>query len=274
LRLFRAGFPVLVAELPQPLAVRRTVSFAEAVYEGLWTVERVTARRVEKRGEIRRTLEGEEVAVLVDPELDVLRASSGPRLPVRAVVDARLTKLPPAPSSLPAQGRRGGKTDQAPVFIGLGPAFSAGVDCDAVVETMRGHTLGRVYWHGGAMADTNQPEGDPRRVLRAPVRGAIHAQAEIGQRVEAGQILAEVRASGTVRYVTSPFAGVLRGMIRSGLEVSAGLKVGDVDPRNDPSLCYLVSDKSLAVGGGVLEALLTWSRSSDHAKGSGEPVDH
>jgi xanthine dehydrogenase accessory factor len=260
LRLFRAGFAVVMTEIAQPLAVRRTVSFAEAVYEGEWTVEKVRARRADDASELSALLELHVIPVLVDPDLDLLRDPSGLPGGFTAVVDGRLTKKSPEPipnlAPDPAnveQGMRG-----LPALIALGPGSSAGVNCDAVVETMRGHTLGRVYWRGSAMADTNLPEGDPRRVLRAPANGIIHPHSEIGQRVEAGQVLAEVRADESVKFITSPFAGVLRGMIRPGREVTAGLKIGDVDSRNDPSLCYLVSDKSLAVGGGVLEALLAW----------------
>jgi len=265
MRLYRSGFRVLITELPQPLAVRRTVSFAEAVYEGVWDVEKVHARLAENARAVPAILARDEVPVMVDSEAAILREGATIGMEIPTVVDARLTKLPPTrPLSAPrsnstaGSGARGGV---APLVIGLGPGFSAGTNCDAVIETMRGHTLGRTYWQGGAMSDTNQPEGDPRRVLRAPCEGIIRPHAEIGQRVEAGQILAEVRGSqGQVRFVTSPFAGILRGMIRPGLQVRAGLKVGDVDARNDPSLCYLVSDKSLAVGGGVLEAILSWSK--------------
>jgi xanthine dehydrogenase accessory factor len=188
------------------------------------------------------------------------------------VIDGRMTKHP-APGPLPERTLDAANAEVVPLLIGLGPGFSAGVNCHAAVETMRGHTLGRVYWRGSAMADTNLPEGDPRRVLRAPWAGIIHPHAQIGQRVEAGQILAEVLSSdGQVRLVTSPLAGILRGMIHPGLLVTSGLKIGDVDARNDPSLCYLVSDKSLAVGGGVLEAILGWAKfAGQGVKVTGEP---
>jgi xanthine dehydrogenase accessory factor len=265
-RLVHAGFRVIITELPRPLAVRRSVAFAEAVYEGTWTVEKIPARRVQRAAEISSSLESGEVPVLVDPELGILREAMNPGLLFEAMVDGRLTKLPPGTSPPPFGFDGATEREGRPVLIGLGPGFNAGIDCDAVVETMRGHTLGRVYWQGGAITDTNKPEGDPRRVLRAPIGGTLQAHAEIGQRVEAGQILAEVRAAGAARYITSPFTGILRGMIRSGSEVVADLKIGDVDARNDPSVCFLVSDKSLAVGGGVLEAILAWSSPDARAK--------
>jgi xanthine dehydrogenase accessory factor len=123
-----------------------------------------------------------------------------------------------------------------------------------VVETRRSHTLGRVYWNGTTQPDSGQPEGDPRRVLRAPVDGQLIGYAQIGNHLEAGQVVAVISSQYSV---TSPFKGVLRGLIHPGLHVTAGLKIGDVDPRDDPKLCYLVSDKALAIGGGVLEAILS-----------------
>ena len=270
-RLFRAGFRIIVTELPQPLAVRRTVSFAETVYEGAWEVEKIRARRADSESEVPKILGRGEVPVLVDPEAALLKEQANLRLQIGTVVDARMTKRPAA-GPLPRPARNAKNPEVAPLLIGLGPGFNAGANCHAVIETMRGHTLGRVYWQGSAMADTNQPEGDPRRILRAPSAGIVHAHAEIGQRVEGGQVIAEVRSGdGQVRFVTSPLAGILRGMIRPGLLVTLGLKIGDVDARKDPGLCYLVSDKSLAVGGGVLEAILGWSKLvSQEAEVAGE----
>jgi xanthine dehydrogenase accessory factor len=123
-----------------------------------------------------------------------------------------------------------------------------------VIETRRSHTLGRVYWQGPAQADSGQPEGDPRRVLRAPAEGVLSGRIQIGEHVEAGQ---EVAVIGSQHPVVSTIRGILRGLIRDGVYVTEGLKVGDVDPRNDPSACFLVSDKALAIGGGVLDAVLS-----------------
>lgn len=242
LRLHRAGFKVLVSELPQPLAVRRAVSFGEAVYEGQIDVEGVTARLVE-RGQVQATLDAGEIPVIVDPDASILTDLSIP-----IVVDGRLTKHPPTP--LPVD---------VALHIGLGPGFHAGRNCHAAIETRRGHTLGRVYWEGSAQPDSGQPEGDPRRVLRAPIDGKIIAYAQIGDHLEEGALIAEVQSSvGNQKLqVSSPFPGVLRGLIHPGLYVTAGLKIGDVDPRNNRETCFLVSDKALAIGGGVLEAILS-----------------
>jgi xanthine dehydrogenase accessory factor len=136
----------------------------------------------------------------------------------------------------------------------LGPGFLARSNCDAVIETRRSHTLGRVYWEGATQPDSGQPEGDPRRVLRAPVDGSLSARAAIGEHVEVGQVIGFIDGQAPL---LSPLKGVLRGLIREGVQVAQGLKIGDVDPRDDRSACFLVSDKALAIGGGVLEAILT-----------------
>ena len=238
LRLHRAGLKVLISELEQPLAVRRTVSFAEAVYASEVEVEGAKARLV-KREQVQAALDAGEIPVLVDPNATILT-----KLPISIVVDARLTKLPPDP--LPVD---------IPLHIGLGPGFHAGRNCHAVIETRRSHTLGRVYWDGPTQSDSGQPEGDQRRVLRAPVDGIFNSRVQIGEHVETGQIIADVAGEA----IKAPFPGVIRGLLHSGLRVKAGLKIGDVDPRDDHNLCKLVSDKALAIGGGVLEAMLTRS---------------
>jgi xanthine dehydrogenase accessory factor len=244
LRLHRAGIQVVITELAQPLAVRRTVSFGEAVYEGVHTVEGVTARRVE-HGQVRATLEAYEIPVLIDPDAGILLSTF--HFPI--IIDARLLKTPPQPLPI-----------AIPLYIGLGPGFHAGVNCDAVIETRRSHTLGRVYWNGTTQPDSGQPEGDSRRVLRAPANGVLSARAKIGEHVEEGQVIAVISEHLSVDsepyLVVSPMKGVLRGLIRDGIHVTKGLKIGDIDPRDDESACYLVSDKALAIGGAALEAIL------------------
>jgi xanthine dehydrogenase accessory factor len=233
---------VVITELPQPLAVRRAVSFAEAIYEGQHTVEGVTAHRANADG-VQGCLDSRQIPVLVDPDANILVSP----LPFVVVIDARLLKT--APSPLPMN---------VPLHIGLGPGFHAGRDCHAVIETRRSHTLGRVYWRGKTQPDSGQPEGDPRRVLRAASDGIVVGNKQIGDHCDEGEIIASIQANGATRAeVRSPFDGVLRGLIRDGIQVSRGLKIGDVDPRNDRSACFLVSDKSLAIGGGALEAILS-----------------
>jgi len=247
LRLQRAGIKLVITELAQPLAVRRTVAFAETVYEGQHTVEGVTARLVE-REQLPAALEAGEIPVLIDPNADILNGSQFTNYEFLIVIDARLLKTSPNPLPI-----------DVPLHIGLGPGFHAGINCHAVIETRRSHTLGRVYWNGATQPDSGQPEGDPRRVLRAPSDGIFIAHKKIGEHCESGELIAEVESliENRKSQIASPLSGVLRGLIHDGLHVTKGLKIGDVDPRNDASACFLVSDKGLAIGGGVLEALLT-----------------
>ena len=238
LRLHRSGLKVIISELRQPLAVRRAVSFAEAVYEGEAEVEGVKARLV-KGEQIQAALDAGEIPVMVDPEASILMTD----WPIPVVVDARLIKLPPDPLPVPVS-----------LHIGLGPGFHAGQNCHAVIETRRSHTLGRVYWDGSTQPDSGQPDGDPQRVLRAPLDGQLIGYAQIGDHLAEGQLIAMIDEQVSV---TSPFQGVLRGLIHPGLHVTAKLKIGDVDPRDDRQACFLVSDKALAIAGGVLEAILS-----------------
>ncbi|GBD09238.1 hypothetical protein HRbin22_01487 [Candidatus Thermoflexus japonica] len=240
LRLHRAGFRVWVTELPQPLAIRRAVAVASAVYEGAITVEGHTARRVADPSEFPALWERGEIPVLVDPGGESIR-----RLRPEVVVDAIMAKR-----------NTGTSIEDAPVVVALGPGFTAGVDCHAVVETARGHDLGRVYYTGSALPDTGIPGTigghDVLRVLRAPCAGRFRGIRRIGDRVEAGEIVAYVDETP----IRTAIAGVLRGLLFDGLEVTPGMKVGDVDPRAEARHCFTVSDKAWAVGGGVLEAVL------------------
>ncbi len=246
IRLLRAGLRVVITELPQPLCVRRTVSFSEAIYKGQTTVEEFTARRVSDPTDtflILSIFGKNQVPVLIDPECTAAKA-----LHPLVIVDGRMLKQPPTPIGYtPA------------LYIGLGPGFVAGQNCQAVIETRRGHTLGRVYWEGAPEPDSGLPEGDPRRVLRAPADGVILPHVDIGTHVEPGQLIAEIQSSNEAQTfpVHAPFAGIVRGLLPAGLSVTRGLKIGDVDARDDPRLCHLVSEKALAVGGGVLEAILS-----------------
>jgi xanthine dehydrogenase accessory factor len=240
LRLFRAGLNIAITELPQPLAVRRTVSFSEAIYEGETLVEGITAKAVNDPTDtlkILNILSRRHIPVLIDP--DCVSAKS---LYPLVIVDARMTKQPPERLS-----------HKSLLYLGLGPGFAAPINCHAVIETQRGHTLGRVIWEGTSLNDTSKPDGDPHRVLRAPMDGKFTSKAKIGERYELGQTIGAIEG----QEIKAPFTGVLRGLLRPGLNAVKGMKIGDIDPRNDPALCQLVSEKSLAVGGGVLEALLS-----------------
>ena len=238
-RLRMAGFRVVMTELAQPLCVRRQVSFAECIYAGKTTVENVTAVSVSTIAEIESAWMQGAIAVSVDPECNLLRV-----LLPSVVIDARLAKR-----------NLGTKLSDAELVIGLGPGFTAGRDVHAVVETNRGHNLGRVFYGGPAEDNTGEPAPvcgvTHQRVLRAPIDGTWSGQKRIGDAVSAGEIVGDV--SGI--RVAAETAGVLRGIAHNGLHVTAGCKVGDIDPRNDADCCFTISDKANAIAGGVMEAV-------------------
>jgi xanthine dehydrogenase accessory factor len=243
-RLCRSGFPVAMTEIARPTVIRRPVAFAEAVFDGCHEVEGITARLAAGLPEARAILDGGEIPVLIDP-----RAEAALQLKPAAVVDAIMAKR-----------NTGTRITDALLVIGLGPGFTAGVDVHAVVETNRGHDLGRVILGGGAEPDTGTPgliAGYGReRLIRAPADGVFESVAAIGSLVEAGETL------GTVADcpVTAPIGGVLRGLIHDGVTVRRGQKMGDVDPRRRVEYCYTISDKARAIAGGVLEAVLMLGR--------------
>lgn len=239
-RLHRCGCCVLVTEIAYPTVVRRTVAFASAVYEGAIAIDGTTARLAGSDGEIAACWAANEVPVLVDPQAAVIE-----RLRPDAVVDA-----------LVAKRNKGTCIGDAAVVVAVGPGFTAGVDCHAVVESNRGHNLGRVILDASAEPNTGMAGmvgGESvRRVLHAPVSGVFEPLLEIGDLVEAGKLVA--RVDGTPIY--SQLDGVVRGLLYAGLTVRAGQKVGDVDPRGVVAHCFTISDKALAVGGGAVEAVL------------------
>jgi len=243
---------VLITEIRQPLMVRRKVSFGEAVYAGGVSVEGITAKLVTAPvaapsvEEVHVVFKKGEIPVVIDPD-----ASIREYLQPDVVVDGRMLK------QFLNDEYSTEFTQTPPFIVGLGPGYIAGDNCHAAVETKRGHFLGRVVWHGPTEADTGIPDRvgsyERERVLRAPTEGEMITLAEIGDRLIAGQPVAEIAG----QRVVAPFPGVLRGILHPGLRVWSGLKIGDVDPRGDPRFCYLVSDKSLAIAGGCLEAILT-----------------
>jgi xanthine dehydrogenase accessory factor len=240
-RLFRCGVPVVLTEVNQPLAVRRTVSFCEAVHDGVMTVEGATCRQVDSVAQVAPLLAAGTIPLLVDRDARCRSA-----LRPRALVDAIMAKQ-----------NLGTRLHDAPIVIGVGPGFTVGVDCHAVVETQRGHWLGRAYYQGSALADTGVPAErgghSMQRVVRAPADGVFEQGVrDIGDQVAPGDRLGKVAGVPVLAAV----GGVLRGLIRDGTLVTAGLKIGDVDPVGEAERCFSLSDKALAVAGGVLEALL------------------
>ena len=244
-RLWNAHFCVCMTEIPNPLAIRREVSFSEAVHDGEKTVEGITAKRLIDVEAIEPTWERGKIPVLVDPEAAV-KSTLRPHV----VVDAILAK----------KNLGTAKTD-ARLVIGLGPGFSAGEDVHLVIETNRGHNLGRLIWDGAAEPDTGVP-GDIRghsgeRVLRAPETGLFKALKRIGDPVDVDESVAVVQGEP----MCSRISGVLRGILRDGSEVHKGLKSGDVDPRGNRDACFTISDKARAIGGSVLEGIMvTYNR--------------
>jgi xanthine dehydrogenase accessory factor len=272
LRLQRAGWRVIITELLQPLVIRRAVAFASAIYEGSIEVEgtqgsRIQADDVER--EAGACWAAGQIPVVVDPD----RAAAA-RLRPSAVIDAIMAK-----------SNTGTRIDDAPIVVALGPGFTAGVDCHAVIETQRGHHLGRVYYQGAAQPNTGIPGNlggqDALRAVRAPAAGVFYAYRQIGDQLKAGEVIGRVitvdvplsdSAAGRLALadrdasrplgviVTTGIGGILRGVMHDGLKVAANTKVADVDPRAAVDYCFTVSDKSWAVGGGALEAVLHLQR--------------
>lgn len=239
-RLFRSGYDIIVAETGLPTVIRRTVAYAAAVYAGSVTVEGLRADYCPMNEALQKVTDGI-IPVIADPGGESIRLYKP-----AALVDAILAKQ-----------NLGTTMDAAPVVIGVGPGFTAGRDVHAVIETMRGHDLGRVIYEGQAYPNTGTP-GDIdgytlERLLRAPAAGRFQGARQIGDTVLAGEAVAYVDGLA----VTAQITGVLRGLLQDGLTVTAGMKIGDIDPRCKREHCYTISDKARAIGGGVLEALLS-----------------
>lgn len=240
-RLWKAGLRVLCVDLPKPLVIRRAVAFASVLYDGVITVEGVQAERILYADEAIYVWRRYCIPVIADPALRTLDI-----LQPEVLVDAVMAKR-----------NTGTAVVQAPVVVACGPGFAAGQDCHAVVETQRGHDLGRVIWSGSASADTGVPGAvggqDQKRVARAPADGLFYGRRAIGDLVKAGDIIAQV----DTQIIHAEIDGVVRGLMHDGVEVKTGMKVGDIDPRGETRYCFSISDKALAVGGGVLEAVFT-----------------
>ena len=240
LRLWRAHIRVVMTDIERPTAIRRTVCFSQAIVHGETVVEDVTAKQAASAKAALDILKTGCIPVLADPE-----GACIPALKPDAVVDAILAKR-----------NLGTRITDAPCVVGVGPGFTAGTDCHAAVETMRGHYLGRVITDGSPLPNTNIPgliggfAGE--RVLRAPADGVFHQLLEIGAQVRAGDIAGEVEGVPMLCHID----GILRGILADGTPVFKGMKAGDVDPRGERKYCDTVSDKALAVGGGVLQAIL------------------
>ncbi len=240
-RLRRSHFRVCMAESPRPLAVRREVAFSEAIYEGEKEVEGVRAKFISKLEEIESVWKEGQLPVLIDPDGKKTRKFLKPDVLVDAIM---------------AKRNLGTQIKDAPLVIGLGPGFAAGRDVHIVIETNRGHDLGRMILEGTAEPDTGVP-GEiggyaVERLLRTMRKGIFHPQKSIGDRVNQGSVVAVVDDFPVIAKIS----GVVRGLLREGAEVNKGMKVGDIDPRGKKEACFIISDKTRAIGGGVLEAIL------------------
>ena len=238
-RLVKCGFAVIMTEQPFPTVVRRGVSFAQAVFDGETTVEGVRGRRVES-SDLAAVINANEVAVIIDPQASIIE-----KLMPDIVIDAIMAKR-----------NLGTTISAAALVIGVGPGFVAGRDVHYCIETMRGHTLGRLIQEGSALPDTGEPGSvggfTRQRVIRAPGPGIFRDQCRIGDLVSEKQLLGYVDAHA----VLAPISGVLRGLIHDGAHCHDQMKLGDIDPRANRDYCWQISDKGLAIAGAVLEAIL------------------
>ena len=254
-RLFRAGFGVLALEAERPSAIRRRVAFSEAVYDGTATVEGVTAVRIDSVEKTGATLARGQVPLLVDPAGESIR-----RLRPAVVVDAMLAKR-----------NLGTSMDMAPLTVALGPGFEAGRDAHYVIETMRGHDLGRIIASGSAAPNTGIPGViggyGAERVIHAPAAGVFRMRRDIGSVLEAGEAVGFIDTPEGAIPVRAKIAGLLRGVLRDGYTVSKGFKLADVDPRLDQlKNCATISDKARCIAGSVLELVSAQANREGHSR--------
>ena len=252
-RLHRCGYPVLVLETGTPSAIRRQVAFSEAIYDGSSEIEGVTCLKVSSYDEAKAVWEAAAVPVMIDERCDILK-----RVRPWALVDAILAKK-----------NLGTTRDMADKTIGLGPGFTAGEDVDLVIETMRGHDLGRILSKGCALPNTGVPGRiggfDKERVIHSPAQGIQFGTVRIGDRVEKGQPIAIIVTGQGEVTVEASLTGLVRGLIRDGYPVTKGFKIADIDPREQEfENCFTISDKARAIGGSVLEGLLYLEMKQGH----------
>ena len=246
-RLHRAGFPVFVLETEHPSAIRRQAAFSEAIYCGKKEIEGVTAVLVKDLSQAEAVLEQGQIPVLADPA-----GSCISRLRPDVLVDATLSKK-----------NTGITMDMAPLTIGLGPGFEAGRDVHCVIETMRGHDLGRILMCGKALPDTGVPGViggyGKERVIRASADGIFHAVKQIGDEVRKNERIAWIESESGSVDVRAEIGGILRGILPDGYPVYSGLKSADVDPRaGEKKNCFTISDKARCIAGSVLEVVCAY----------------
>ena len=244
-KLKKSGFPVLILEVENPSAIRRNVAFSEAIYQGQQTVEDMTCFRAESLQQAEDFLQEDKLTILVDPKGEAIA-----KLKPVAMVDAIIAKR-----------NLGTAKTMAPVTVALGPGFVAGEDVDAVVETKRGHNLGRVIWSGSAAPNTGVPGliggFGKERVMHSPAQGILKNVKKITDTVTKGEVIAVIETGSDMVPVEASLDGILRGLIRDGYPVTKGFKIADIDPRSEEyENCFTISDKARCIAGGVLEAIL------------------
>lgn len=248
-KLKKSGFPVLILEIENPSAIRRNVAFSEAVYQGTQTVEDITCYLANSLEQAEEYLQEDKLTMLVDPSGEAIS-----KLEPMALVDAILAKR-----------NLGTSRDMAPITVALGPGFTAGEDADAVIETKRGHNLGRVIWNGSAAPNTGVPGliggYGKERVMHSPAKGVLRNVKKITDTVTKGDVIALIETEEGNVPVEATLDGILRGLIRDGYPVTKGFKVADIDPRvEEYNNCFTISDKARCIAGGVLEAILQLKR--------------
>lgn len=238
-KLHNMGYPIVMTEIEQPTTIRRSVAFSQAVFDGEVCIENIQACFSSDVNEISRLLQHNKIVVIVDPKGEKLK-----KFRPYFLIDAILAK-------------RNINTciDMAPIVIGLGPGFTAGKDCHAVIETSRGHFLGSIIYQGSALPNTGIPGNiagfTSERVLRASANGIMHHKVKLGDIVEQGDIVAWIGDTPVIATIS----GMMRGLLHNGLSVKTGLKIGDIDPRGNQASFTTISDKARAIAGGVVEAM-------------------
>lgn len=243
-RLYRSGFQIIMTDIENPTSIRNTVCFSQAIVNGETEIENIKAVKAENFDEALSIINSGDIAVTVDERAEIVK-----EIKPSVVVDAILAKKNLSTS-----------INDSDLVIAVGPGFTAKVDCDVVIETMRGHNMGRVIYEGTALENTGVPGlvggKSGERIIRATKDGKFIPVKKIGDMVKEGEIVAYVDEEPVLAYTS----GVVRGMLNEGIKVYKGMKSGDVDPRGNIDYCYTCSDKALAIGGGVLEAILAFQK--------------
>ena len=239
-RLKKSGFDVVMTEIHKPTTVRRTVAFSQAVFDNEIAIEGIKGVKVNNINEIYEEIREGNIPIIIDENAEIIK-----ELSPNVVVDAIIAKQ-----------NLGTSIEDAPIVIGVGPGFEAKVDCHLVVETKRGHYLGKVIEEGSAIPNTGVPGNiggyTKERIIRASSNGKIKPVVAIGDFVKKGDIVAYIDGV----EVLSEIDGIVRGMLQEGIEVFKGMKSGDIDPRCEKDHCFTISDKARSIGGGVLEAIM------------------